>query len=159
VGPEIESILEVRPGDFADPQVIALLDHHFRDMHANSPPGKAFALDLTALQTLDITFLTLWEDDKLLGCGALKQLTDDHGEIKSMRTQTNYLRRGVAARLLAEFMAIALQRGYSRLSLETGRGEAFAAAIALYERFGFVSGDKFADYQPSDFNQFFHLDL
>lgn len=159
MGPEIESILEVRPGDFADPQVIALLDHHFRDMHANSPPGKAFALDLTALQTLDITFLTLWEGDKLLGCGALKQLADDHAEIKSMRTHTDHLRKGVAARLLAEFMAIALQRGYTRLSLETGRGDAFAAAIALYERFGFVSGDKFSDYQPSDFNQFFHLDL
>ena len=99
MGPEIESILEVRPGDFADPQVIALLDHHFRDMHANSPPGKAFALDLTALQTLDITFLTLWQDDKLLGCGALKQLSVSHAEIKSMRTHTDHLRKGVAARL------------------------------------------------------------
>ncbi|MAP96402.1 MAG: N-acetyltransferase [Ponticaulis sp.] len=128
-------------------------------MHANSPPGKAFALDLTALRSADITFLTLWEGDELLGCGAMKELSPLHGELKSMRTHQDHLRKGVAARLLAEFMALGLQRGYERLSLETGKGVLFEPALALYARFGFEEGDKFADYQPSDFNQFFHLDL
>jgi len=150
---------DVRPGDFSDPRVIALLDHHFRDMHANSPPGKAFVLDITELQTKDITFLTLWDGDALMGCGALKELSSTTGEIKSMRTAEQHLRKGVAARLLAEFMAIGIQRNYERLSLETGRGPTFEGAIALYTKYGFLPGDKFANYQSSDFNQFFHLEL
>lgn len=159
MGPDTPLAMIVRPGDFSDPSVIALLDFHFRDMHANSPPGKAFALDLTGLQTKDITFLTLWQGDHLLGCGALKELSPVHGELKSMRTHVSHLRKGVAARLMAEFMALGLQRGYERLSLETGSGPLFDPALALYQRFGFVSGEKFADYEPSEFNQFFHLDL
>lgn len=151
--------MSVRPGDFENPNVIALLDFHFRDMRANSPPGKAFALDLTGLKTQDITFLTLWQGEELLGCGAMKELTPQHGELKSMRTHERHLRKGVAARLMAEFMALGIQRGYERLSLETGSGPSFEPAIALYQRFGFEPGEAFADYESSEFNQFFHLDL
>lgn len=155
----MEPDFEIRPGDFSDPKTIALLDFHFREMHGNSPPGKAFALDLSGLQTNDITFLTLWQGEHLVGCGAVKELSPQQGEIKSMRTHPDHLRKGVAARLLAEFKALAIQRGYKRLSLETGSGPAFEPAIALYERFGFQSGEKFSNYEPSDFNQFYHLAL
>jgi len=91
--------------------------------------------------------------------GALKELDAAAGEIKSMRTDPAYLRRGVAAAMLEHLIAIAQERGYRRLSLETGSGTAFEPALALYRRRGFVDGAPFGDYTKSAFNQFLHLDL
>jgi putative acetyltransferase len=91
--------------------------------------------------------------------GALKQLDAHAGEIKSMRTHPDYLRRGVAAALLEHIINQARARGLHRLSLETGSGLAFEPALALYRRHGFVNGAAFSDYQKSDFNQFLHLKL
>lgn len=151
--------MRIVPGDFAHPQVIALLRLHLAGMHANSPPGHVFALDLSGLQRPDIEFVTAWEGETLLGCGALRELSPTHGEIKSMRTLPQHLRQGVAVALLRHLLAIAQARGYRRVSLETGSGEAFAPALALYRRFGFAGGEAFGDYTASAFNQFLHLDL
>jgi putative acetyltransferase len=128
-------------------------------MHANSPPGNVFALDLSGLKAPDISFYTAGDGDVLMGMGALKALCDGTGEIKSMRTYAHHLRKGVAAGLLLHIIAEARARGYRRLSLETGSGPAFDAALTLYRRKGFVEGGAFGDYEKSDFNQFFHLDL
>lgn len=149
----------IRPGDFSDPRVIALLRRHLDSMYANSPPGHVFALDLSGLQRPDISFYTLWDDDEVLGCGALKQLGGGVGEVKSMRTADPHLRTGVGASLLEHIIAEARGRGYTRLSLETGSGPAFEPALALYRRRGFVNGAAFGDYEPSAFNQFLHLEL
>jgi putative acetyltransferase len=88
----------------------------------------------------------------------LKDLGDGAGEVKSMRTHPDHLRRGVGAALLEHIIGAAKARGMARLSLETGRGPAFEAALALYRKRGFVDGPPFADYAPSDFNQFLHLE-
>jgi putative acetyltransferase len=149
----------IREGDFTDPRVIALLKEHLAGMHANSPPGSVYALDLSGLQRPDITFLALWDGDDLLAIGALREMTERSGEIKSMRTAQAHLRRGAGARLLEHMIALARARGYQRLSLETGSGEAFDAALALYRRYGFQNGEPFGDYEASAFNQFMHLDL
>ncbi len=149
----------IKLADFDDRAVIELLNEHLRGMHENSPPGSVYALDYSGLQDSSISFWTVWEQNELLGCGALKQLSADHGEIKSMRTQKNHLRKGVAAKLLEHILNVAGERNYRRLSLETGTGEAFDPAVALYKKYGFVMGEQFADYQKSDFNQFLHLDL
>ena len=151
--------MEIRLGDFGDAQVLDLLATHVAGMHEHSPPGTCHVLDLSGLQTPDISFWTAWRGDLLLGCGALKGLGPRHGELKSMRTAAAHLRQGVAATLLDHLLSVARQRGYTRVSLETGTGDAFEAALALYQRRGFRIGDVFADYQSTPFNQFLHLDL
>jgi putative acetyltransferase len=149
----------IRPGDFDDDRVKALLTRHLEGMHASSPPGHVFALDWSGLQKPEISFYALWEDDELLGFGALKELDARSGEIKSMRTADAHLRTGVAAAILDHIVAEARKRAYTRLSLETGSGAAFEPALALYRQRGFVSGGAFGDYEKSPFNQFLHLDL
>ena len=149
----------IKPGDFGDDRVKALLTRHLEGMHANSPPGHVFALDWSELQKPEISFYALWEDEELLGFGALKELGPRAGEIKSMRTADAHLRRGVAATILDHIIAEARRRGYARLSLETGSGPAFEPALKLYRKYGFTGGGAFSDYEKSPFNQFLHLDL
>jgi len=151
--------MQIIPADFENPQVLALLRLHLAGMHANSPAGSVFALDLSGLQRPDITFVGLWDSGTLLGFGALKELTPLSGELKSMRTDPAHLRRGVGARILEHLVGLARTRGYRRVSLETGSGPAFDAALALYRRYGFRNGGAFADYEASPFNQFLHLEL
>ena len=149
----------IKPGDFSDGRVKALLTRHLEGMHGNSPPGHVFALDWSGLQTPEISFYTLWEGEDLLGFGALKALEPRAGEIKSMRTADAHLRKGVAAAILEHIIAEARRRGYTRLSLETGSGPAFEAALELYRKHGFTEGGAFGGYEKSPFNQFLHLDL
>lgn len=149
----------VKPGDFDDDRVKALLTRHLEGMHANSPPGHVFALDWSGLQKPDISFYSAWEGDELLGIGALRKLAPDAGEIKSMRTAAEHLRKGVAATILDHIIGEARRRGYRRLSLETGIGPAFEPAFRLYLNYGFTEGGSFGDYEKSAFNRFLHLDL
>lgn len=151
--------MDIRPGDFDDEQVQALLRLHVEGMHASSPPGTCFVLDLSGLKIPSISFFTLWEGNALLGMGAIKELDNSSAELKSMRTDPKHLRKGVGEKILQHLVSVAKSRGYSRVSLETGTGADFEAAIRLYEKHGFVKGDRFDDYVPSDFNQFFHLAL
>lgn len=128
-------------------------------MHANSPPGSVYALDLSGLQASNVTVWSVWRDDEIVGVGALKESGDGGGEVKAMRTHPDHLRKGVAAVLLEHIVAEAKARGLTRLSLETGSGPAFDPALALYRKRGFVDGEAFSDYQRSAFNRFLHLPL
>lgn len=136
----------IRVDDLAGPEIRALLEEHLADMHAISPPESAHALDLDGLRRPEITFWTAWSGNALLGCGALKELSPDHGEVKSMRTARAHRRGGVARAMLAHIVAEARRRGYERLSLETGSMAEFAPARSLYERFGFRYCEPFAGY-------------
>ena len=129
--------MEIRAGHLDHPQVVALLEQHFAGMLASSPPGSCHFLDFSGLAAPDVTFWTVWDGETLLGMGALKELDPAHGEIKSMRTTPAALRRGTAAFLLQHIVETADRRGYRRLSLETGSGDSFLPAHALYRRFGF----------------------
>ncbi|MGH2341354.1 GNAT family N-acetyltransferase [Segnochrobactraceae bacterium EtOH-i3] len=151
--------MQIRPGDFSDPQVIDLLRLHLAGMHAASPPGSVHALDLSGLKRPDISFFTVWDGDALMGCGALRALSPEAAEIKSMRTHPEHLHKGVGAVLLRHLLAEARTRGHTRVSLETGSGPTFAAALHLYRAFGFTPGPAFGDYVTTEFNQFLHLDL
>ncbi len=151
--------LRIVPGDFADSRVLSLLREHLEGMHANSPHGSVYALDFSGLQAPDISFFTVWRGEELLGCGAIRQLDETTGEIKSMRTTHAHLRQGVGARMLEHLLALARSRGYRRVSLETGSGAAFEPALSLYRRYGFVNGGSFGDYVATDFNRFLHRDL
>lgn len=107
----------------------------------------------------DVTVWSAWDGDEILGIGALRQFDRIAGEIKSMRTHPAHLRKGVAAALLEQIIGEARMRGLQWLSLETGIGPAFEAALALYRKHGFVDGEAFAEYEPSAFSQFLHLRL
>jgi putative acetyltransferase len=150
---------DIREDDLSGEPTRALLALHLAGMHANSPPGHVFALDLSGLIASNITVWTLWEGDQAIGIGALKELGDGTGEVKSMRTHPDHLRKGVAAALLDHIIKVARTRGLRRLSLETGSGPAFDAALTLYRRRGFTDGEAFGDYVRSDFNQFLHMTL
>jgi putative acetyltransferase len=151
--------MEIRLDDLSSSATQALVQLHLAQMHANSPPGRAFVLDISALQGPEVTLWSAWAESEILGMGALKRLEAQSGEVKSMRTHPNHLRRGVASALLDHIIIEARARGYKKLSLETGGGPAFDPALALYRRRGFVDGGPFADYRRSDFNQFLHLRL
>ena len=151
--------VEIREDDLAGEATRALLRLHLQGMHAHSPPGSVFALDLAGLTAAGVTTWTAWIDGAVVGIAALKEFGDGGGELKSMRTHPDFLRRGIAAALLEHVIAVARARGLRRLSLETGSGPAFEAALALYRRRGFVEGEAFGDYRRSDFNQFLHLPL
>ena len=138
--------MQIRVDDLAGREIRALLAEHLRDMHQLSPPESVHALDLAALLKPEITFWTVWSQDELLGCGALKELTPAHGEVKSMRTASAHRRKGVARAMLQHIIAEALKRSYARLSLETGSMPAFEPARSLYESFGFTYCSPFGDY-------------
>jgi putative acetyltransferase len=142
--------MAIRDGGLDEPQVIALLREHAQGMLASSPPGSCHFLDLSGLKTPEVTFWSAWDGEELAGIGALKELDSQHGEIKSMRTAAAHLGKGVAGRILEQILATARDRGYRRLSLETGSTPAFDAARALYRRFGFSECGAFADYPAND---------
>lgn len=140
--------------DFSHPAVKALLAEHMRGMVEHCPPGSIHSLDLDGLQSPDVSFWTAWVDQDLLGCAALKELDRRHGEIKSMRTARKHLGKGVAAELLRHIITVACDRGYERLSLETGSGPAFEPAYALYQKLGFEFCGPFHDYGPDPSSRF-----
>jgi putative acetyltransferase len=145
--------------DLSGESTRSLLAYHLQQMHANSPAGSVFALDLSGLQAPGVTVWTAWRGDQIVAVGALKELGDAAGELKSMRTHPDHVRQGAAAAMLEHIIVVAKERGLKRLSLETGSGPSFEPALALYRKRGFTEGEAFGDYERSAFNQFFHLAL
>lgn len=151
--------MQIRIDDLNGPEIAALISEHLHSMTLDSPPESIHALDLSGLRKPEVTFWSAWEGKELLGCGALKELDSRHGEIKSMKTATPHLRKGVAKALLAHILAEARSRGYQRLSLETGSMDSFAAAKRMYEQFGFAYCGPFADYVLDPYSVFMTLEL
>ncbi len=152
-------MFEIREDDLTGAATRALLALHLSGMRENTPPEYVFALDHSGLTAPGVTVWSVWDGPELAGIGALKELGDGVGEVKSMRTDPKRLRSGVGAALLSHIIAEARRRGLKTLSLETGTGPEFEAAVALYRKYGFADGEPFGDYQASDFNQFLHLPL
>lgn len=151
--------MRIIEGDLSDPRVVDLLQHHITTARANSGEGSAHALDLAGLQAPDVSLWAVWEGDALLGVGALKQLSADHGEVKSMHTVEAARRTGAGSAMLRHIIAQARQRGLRRLSLETGSWEYFAPARAFYRRHGLVECPPFAGYVEDPNSVFMTLDL
>jgi putative acetyltransferase len=151
--------LTFHAGDLESGDVRSLLQLHFDEMRANSPPEACHVLPADGLDAPDVTFWSAREDGTLVGIGALKQLAADHGEVKSMRTTPQALGRGVGRAMLHHIVAEARSRGYRRLSLETGSTSMFAAALRLYESEGFVPCGPFGAYKATPFTRFFTREL
>lgn len=139
--------MDIRPDLLESPQVLALLREHLDTIAPTAPAESRHALDLSGLRRADVTFWCVWDGTVLAGFGALKQLDPRHGEIKSMRTASTHLRRGVASRMLQHLIDEAAARGYARLSLETGSMAFFEPARRLYAAFGFVPCAPFGGYR------------
>jgi putative acetyltransferase len=152
-------MLIIREDDLTNPQTVQLVAIHLSGMADTSPPEHCFALDVSGLKSADVTLYSAWDGEAIAGIGALKELGDGAGELKSMRTHPDHLRKGVGAAILEHIIEDARRRGLTRLSLETGSGAAFEPALELYRRRGFVSCGAFSDYVASDFNQFMRLEL
>ena len=138
--------MEIRIDDLRGAEIARLLEQHLQDMRRVSPPESVHALDLDGLRVPEITFWTVWDGTALAGCGALKELDPNHGEIKSMRTAPEFRNQGVASLMLRHLIEQARNRRYTRLSLETGSMAFFEPARRLYRRFGFENCGPFSDY-------------
>ena len=138
--------MEIRVDDLTSPEIVALLSEHLESMYSHSPPESVHALPIEQLREPDITFFSVWENGELMGCGALKELDPEHGEIKSMRTVSKHLRKGVGRAVLQHMIEEGKRRGYKRMSLETGSMAAFEPARKMYEGVGFTYCPPFADY-------------
>jgi len=146
--------IHVSPDDLSSPLVQDLVAEHLAGMNGNTPAGHVHALAIDGLKDPDVTFWSAWVGGQLCGCGAMKKLSATAGEVKSMRTRQAHIRQGVGQAMLDEIVRTAQERGYVHLYLETGTGEAFAAAHALYLRNGFAWCGPFGDYKATDFNVF-----
>ncbi len=149
--------LRIVEGGLDDPRVVALLRLHLTRARAETAPGSAHALDLAALRAPEVSFWSVWQGDELLGVGALKRLSAEHGEIKSMHTAEGARGAGVGSALVRHIMAEARSRGMRRLSLETGSWPYFLPARALYARLGFVECGPFGDYRADPNSVFMTL--
>ena len=140
--------MRIVSGDFDNPAIRDLLAHHFADLRTTAPPESCHVLPIDAMRVPELHFFAAWEDGVLLGFGAVKDLGDGTGEIKSMRTAADGQRKGVGQAMLDHLIAHARSLGLSRLSLETGAMDFFIPARALYAKNGFTECAPFGDYRP-----------
>jgi len=150
---------DIREDDLSGDEIRGLVRLHLEGMYASSPPEHVFALGIDGLISPQITVWSAWSQNRIAGMGALKNLGEGRGELKSMRTHPSFIRQGVASALLLHIINVARVRGMTHLSLETGTGPAFEAAMALYQSFGFQPGEAFGEYEESAYSQFLHLSL
>lgn len=146
--------IRLQSADLETPEFAALMDAHAALMLSQSPPGSCHFLALDALHADDITAWEMRDGETLVGCGALKHLSATHGELKSMHTLASHRGAGLGRRMLEHIIAEARQRGYRRLSLETGSMDGFIPSRRLYTAFGFEICLPFADYVEDPYSVF-----
>jgi putative acetyltransferase len=150
--------MEIRRTDLSEPDVVTLIELHTREMFEGSPPGTAFALDLSGLKVPEVEVYAAWNGPQLLAIGAIKR-HGEFAEIKSMRAHPHARRTGAGRAILSHLIERARQCGYGAVKLETGTGELFEPAAALYRSFGFEPCGAFAGYIPGEFNKLFSLKI
>tara|TARA_E500000331_G_C16790099_1_gene511919 strand:- start:109 stop:567 length:459 start_codon:yes stop_codon:yes gene_type:complete len=134
-------------GNFDHPEVHELLTKHFVELRAVSPEGSAHVLDIPGLQDKSIKFWSLWNNDMLMGCGALKFLGKEHGEFKSIRIHDNFRRKGNGISVINHLINEAKKLNINKLSIETGAGDFFKPARILFKQCGFEVCGPFAHYK------------
>jgi putative acetyltransferase len=151
--------MEIRIDDLTGSEIQLLVREHLEDMAQNSTIESCHALNVEQLRKSGITFWSAWSNHELLGCGALKELNPQHGEIKSMHTVSAHRGEGVATQLLNHILKEAKRRNYKRVSLETGSMDSYAPARNLYVKFGFKECEPFADYVQDPLSFFMTKEL
>ncbi|WP_209348717.1 GNAT family N-acetyltransferase [Pontixanthobacter sp. CEM42] len=146
------SAFRIVEDDLSGDAINALLTLHLEEMHKWSPACKVHAMPVERLREPDVTFYAAWLGDDLAACGALKELGDGRGELKSMRASPDFRGKGAGEAILLHLLAEARRRGYHWLGLETGRPAKFLPAIKLYEKHGFAECAPFGDYVSDEFS-------
>jgi putative acetyltransferase len=151
--------VEVKIDDLSGFEIAVFLEEHIKEMKSVSPPENKHALDLEELRKPEITFWTVWDNSRLIGCGVMKKLDANHAEIKSMRTAISYRGKGVASMLLQHILNDAKLRGYRHISLETGSMPFFEPARNLYVKYGFENCAPFSTYREDPNSIFMSIKL
>ena len=146
-------------GNFDNLEVNDLLKKHFIELRSVSPAGSTHVLDIDGLKDPSIKFWSLWENNKLIGCGALKFLEKGHGEFKSIRVADEFRKKGIGERIINHLIEEAKKLEISKLSIETGAGEFFLPARNLFSKFGFKTCPPFAHYKNDPNSCYFTLNL
>ena len=146
-------------GNFDNPKVNELLNKHFVELRTVSPAGSTHVLDIAGLKDQTIKFWSFWDNDNLVGCGALKLLDKNHGEFKSIRVSDNYRKKGIGEKIIDHLIEEAKKLEISKLSIETGSGEFFLPARKLFAKFGFESCIPFAHYKEDPNSCYFTKNL
>ena len=152
-------MVKIIAGRLEDPQVVRLLSVHLSNAREQTAPGSAHALNTSGLMAPEISFWSAWEETNLLAVGAMKRLSKNHGEVKSMHTAEIARRRGIGSAMLQHIINAARNAGITKLSLETGSWAYFQPAVALYKRHGFVECGPFDEYKPDPNSIFFTRDM
>ena len=134
-------------GNFDNPEVDKLLRKHFIELRSVSPAGSTHVLDIDGLKNPSIKFWSLWENEKLMGCGALKFLNESHGEFKSIRVADQYRGKGYGKKIISHLIAEAKELKIKKISIETGSGKFFKSARKLFKNFGFEKCEPFSHYK------------
>ena len=146
-------------GNFNNSEVNDLLKKHFIELRSVSPAGSTHVLDIDGLKDPSIKFWSLWEDNKLIGCGALKFLEKEHGEFKSIRVANEFRKNGIGERIINHLIEEAKKLKITKLSIETGAGEFFLPARKLFSKFGFKHCHPFAHYKDDPNSCYYTLNL
>ena len=146
-------------GNFNNPNVNELLTKHFIELRSVSPAGSTHVLDITGLKDQSIKFWSLWDNDELIGCGALKFLDKIHGEFKSIRVVDKFRKKGAGEKIFNHLIEEAKKLGIKKLSIETGSGKFFEPARKLFINFGFQPCLPFAHYKEDPNSCFYTKDL
>jgi putative acetyltransferase len=145
--------------NFDHPEVNDLLIKHFIELRSVSPEGSAHVLDIPGLKVSSIKFWSLWEENQLIGCGALKFLDETHGEFKSIRVADKFRGKGTGEKIISHLIDEAKKISIKKLSVETGTGEFFSPARKLFQKFGFKKCEPFAHYKEDPNSCYFNLEI
>ena len=146
-------------GNFDNPDVNALLKKHFVELRSVSPAGSTHVLDIAGLKDNTIKFWSLWENNEIIGCGALKFLEKGHGEFKSIRVADNFRKKGTGEKIINHLIKEAKKLDIIKLSVETGAGNFFSPARKLFKKFGFIECQPFAHYKVDPNSCYYTLEL
>ena len=144
-------------GNFDNLEVNDLLKKHFIELRSVSPEGSTHVLDINGLKNASIKFWSLWEENKLVGCGALKFLEANHGEFKSIRVADDFRKKGYGKKIIYHLISESKEIGIKKLSVETGSGNFFLPARKLFTSCGFKPCDPFAHYKLDPNSCYFNL--
>ena len=145
--------------NFDHPEVNDLLNKHFIELRSVSPEGSVHVLDIPGLKISSIKFWSLWKNEQLIGCGALKFLGENHGEFKSIRISDKFRKNGLGIKIITHLINEAKKLNVKRISVETGSGDFFVPARKLFKKCGFEPCKPFAHYKEDPNSCYFSLDI
>ena len=146
-------------GNFDNSEVNELLLYHFKELRSVSPEGSTHVLDIPGLKDPSIKFWSIWEDSKLVGCGAIKLFDQKHGEFKSIRVTNEFRKKGYGEKILKHLLIKAKNLNLRKLSIETGSGDFFKPARELFQKIGFKKCPPFAHYKEDPNSCYINLDI